>query len=192
MRLFVGTLLSPSTQAFYDRFIKDLVHEHPEALRSIPEGSAHLTYAFCADADAGAVDAVLGAAKQTAGAHDAFEIGLGSPHVVFAGARPRLVCAEILRGQPELRRLTADLLGSLHLACPGLSLSPSRTPHVTLARFRKQARRSDGQAVSRSLTAGAGASAHDQIAQVQLVASTLTPSGPVYEIRAQAPLKRPS
>ena len=191
MRLFVGTLLSSSPQRFYDHFIKELIREHGESLKGIPERSAHLTYAFCADADDRAVEALLRAVKQTTGGHSSFEIGLDSPHVVSAGARPRLVCADILSGEAALQRLIADLLSTLRLACPGLPLSPSRAPHVTLARFRKQARRSDAQAVSRSLAArpGAGVSATDQIAHVQVVASTLTPSGPVYEVRAQVPLR---
>jgi 2'-5' RNA ligase len=190
MRLFVGTLLSRSNQDFYDRFIQDLVHRHRESLRGIPERTAHLTYAFCAEANDQGVEAILAALKQTAAAHHPFEIALAAPHVVSAGRQPRLVCADICRGEGPLRRLTDDLLARLQRTCPDLPVTPSRTPHVTLARFRKQAKRSDAQAVSHSLTGGQrpALSTSDEIEHLHLVSSTLTPGGPVYEIRAQVRL----
>ena len=190
MRFFVGTFLDLPHQRFYERFIKELIRQHPGMLRSIPENSAHLTYVFCADAPDQSVDAIGGAVKKATDTHRAFEIRLGSPRVMSAGSRPRLVCADVLSGDTQLHRLAADILGALQLACPDLSLSRSRSPHVTLARFRQQARRADSQAVSRSLAGSEGSSISRDawIAEVQVVASELTPSGPAYGIKAQVPL----
>ena len=193
MRFFVGTLLGFPTQLFYDRFIDDVIRAHPDSLRRIPERSAHLTYAFVADAGGDTVDVFRDALTQATRGVRPFEIRLGPPRVIAAGSRPRLVCADIVSGETELLRLAAGLLTSLRLACPDLPMSPSRAPHVTLARFRKQARRSDGLAVSRSLPTGPEAARGpvEQIAHVQIVRSSLTPNGPVYEVLDQVPLPTP-
>jgi 2'-5' RNA ligase len=191
MRLFVGTVFGPSAQRLLDSVVKELVRRHHEVLRSVPDASAHLTYAFCAEADDNAIANIVDAVSQTADAHSPFEIVLGSPHVVSAGRKPRLVCAEVLSGQEALSRLTNDLLAQLRRTCPDLPIRPSRTPHVTLARFRKQAKRSDAQAVSQSLAAVSrdAVSAREQIGYLQVVSSTLTPSGAVYAIEKEFPLR---
>jgi 2'-5' RNA ligase len=128
--------------------------------------------------------------REAADKHPAFEIRLGAPRVLPTGSRPRLVCADLLMGEVQIHRLTADVRARLQLACPDVSLSRSRTPHITLARFRRQATRADSEGVSRSLTPREGSSPSRSawIADVQVVASALTPRGPVYEIKRQVPL----
>jgi 2'-5' RNA ligase len=61
-------------------------------------------------------------------------------------------------------------------------LSPAKGAHVTLARFRKHARPSDGRAVEQSLAGSDLASLvlHDEARELQLFESQLGPGGPTY------------
>ena len=184
MRLFVGTFLGLHNQAFYQAHIRHLVGRHRDVLRGAPDGSAHLTYAFIPDMDEGLVSRLLATTADVVGRRQAFDIQLSPPLVLCSGGRPRLVCAELAKGADDARWLAAELSVALRVMAP--DLRPSRSPHVTLARFRKDATRVDADAVARSLSLSE--SKVDRVTLVQVVASVLTPSGPVYTTKGEAPL----
>jgi 2'-5' RNA ligase len=190
VRLFVGTLLGPLHQRFYDRILEELLLRHPVALRRIPQNSAHLTFAFCARADQQHLDPIGDAVKEAADQHSGFDMTLGGGRVLWTGSKPRLVCADVLSGAGPLRRMTADILNQLQMACPELSWTGSRSPHLTLARFRRQVTRAEADAVARSVVSadGCGASRRVEIVAVDVVESHLTPQGPVYDIKRHMPL----
>jgi 2'-5' RNA ligase len=191
MRLFVASWLDAPHQRFYDRFIETALRQHANALRSIPRDSVHLTYLFCADAPEDQLDAIARAAAQAAAARPAFDIHLGAPRLLAGRSGPRLVCAHVLSGQSQLESLGAAMREAVARTYPDLSLSPTRSPHVTLARFRKQATRSDGQRVSRWLDEedGRAEDRHVRINEVQIVESELTRRGPNYFIKARLLLR---
>jgi len=176
MRLFLGTFLNPANQAFCHRLDRELVKHHGNVLRAIPADSAHITYAFISELHETLVGDLVTAISETTRRWQAFEVELGSPQVVRSAGMPRLVCADLVRGATEVSRLTADLSTTARTISPDLRVS--RAPHVTLARFRRHSTRSDAQAVSSSLSRGE--SRVDRVMAVQIVASVLTPSGPVY------------
>jgi 2'-5' RNA ligase len=184
MRLFLGTILNPSNQAFYDRLARELVKRHANVLRAIPADSAHITYAFISELQETLVGQLLTAISETASAWEAFDVELRAPQVARSAGRPRLVYAELVRGAREVARLTADLCTTARSISP--DLRPSRAPHVTLARFRRHATRTDAKVVSESLSRAE--SRVDRVALVQVVVSVLTPAGPVYTVQAEAPL----
>ncbi len=65
----------------------------------------------------------------------------------------------------------------------------SKSPHVTLARFRKHCTRGDARLVTRRLAEEAvGLGIRDRVDRVALVASVLTSRGPVYEVKGECPL----
>ena len=193
MRLFIGTLLNAATQDRLDRLIGELVHVHPDAIRAIPLRSAHLTYAFCPRADAEATTAMANVIRQIAAAHQRFDIALERPQILGPRSRPRLVCADISRGTAELVRLTADLFDRLQLDCPAATIDRGKSQHVTLARFRKRARRAEADAIANWLEGHTTSiSISEQIDALQLVSSTLTAAGPQYQIVAQSSLARPA
>jgi 2'-5' RNA ligase len=190
MRLFVGTHLNASNQAFYENLTRGVVRRHSGAVHAIPSGSAHLTYVFSADADPACLPRLSDVVATVAAGRAAFDIRLDAPQVLLAGPRPRLVYAQIRRGASEVAALTSELLTALQNAHLPLSAAGSRAPHVTLARFSKRAGRSDGRAVSETLAGQRSEpwDRSDRIAHVQVISSTLTPSGPRYEVLAQRPL----
>jgi 2'-5' RNA ligase len=109
---------------------------------------------------------------------------VGSPHVISAGPIPRLVVGEVVTGGEPLRRLTADLGARCQAAFRDLEWRPSREPHVTLARFRKHARRSDGDTIVRALggTDSSRDVRDDRVAVVQVIESNLTATSPAYTV----------
>ena len=184
MRLFLATFLTPANQAFYHRLDGELLKRHASVLRAVPADSAHITYAFMSELHETLVDDLVTVISETTRTRQAFEVELGSPQVVRSAGRPRLVCADLVRGATEVARLTADLCVTARTISP--DLRASRAPHVTLARFRRHATRSDAPAVSRSLSHAENRV--DRVTIVQVVVSVLTPVGPVYAVRAEAPL----
>jgi len=188
VRLFIGTPLNAENQSFYRGLIGSLVRHHAGILRSIPKDSAHLTYLFSPDADERSLESLVALVTSVAANHRAIDVLIGPPHVSVVGPRPRLVHAEIQRGASEVSLLTDDLVRAVERSGLPLTVTPSRSPHVTLARFAKQARRSDARSVQKTLAGQSSSTRVDRLSYVQVIASTLTPSGPIYEVRGQAEL----
>jgi 2'-5' RNA ligase len=189
MRVFVGTFLNPANQRVCEHIVRDLVHEHREVIHGVPDGSVHITHAFCPQAGDGDINDIQRALNGAAETSRAFDIRFGAPHVIAAGSRPRLVCAAIVDDDGACSRIGANVFTRLRSACPHLPFSPSRTPHVTLARFRKSAGRADARAVEQSISNRADSVLHrDRIERLEVVVSVLTPTGPRYEIVVGASL----
>jgi 2'-5' RNA ligase len=183
MRLFICTLLSDDNQAFYDEHVARLVEASHGLLRPIPRSSAHLTYAFLPAVSESEYERIVAAM-------DAIEnpvpiaVRLGHPIVRYARKQPRSVCVDLLSGGPELGALAQSVIEALKRACPALRLDPVRSLHVTLARFRRDAVRKDGEAVEALLGSSELAlERHETISQIEVVESRLTPAGPVYTVR---------
>ena len=178
------TFLNVANQAFYDRLAQQLVTRDRTSLRAIPAGSAHVTYAFVGEFADDALDRLAALTSAVAERHHVFEIELATPGVLRGGARPRLVCAKLRRGADEVRVLTAELSSAVQPIAPGVR--PSRAPHVTLASFRKNATRHDGDQVAQTLARAEGRA--DRVSLIQIVESVLTQRGPVYSVKAGLPL----
>ena len=104
--------------------------------------------------------------------------------MLYARKQPRLVCVDVLAGRPELTVLSESVVEAVKRACPALRLDAARTLHVTLARFRRDAVRKDGQAIEALLgTSELRFERQDRISQLHVVESSLTPAGPVYTVR---------
>jgi 2'-5' RNA ligase len=185
MRLFLATFLNPANQAFYQRLDRELVKRHGNVLRAIPADSAHVTYAFISDLCEKLVGQLFTAISETTRAWQAFDVELRPPHVVRSAGKPRLVCADLVRGATEVARLTEDLCTIARSISP--DLRPSRAPHVTLARFRREATRHDGDHVAQTLARVEGRA--DRVSLIQIVESVLTQRGPVYSVKSGLPLR---
>jgi 2'-5' RNA ligase len=142
----------------------------------------HLTLAFMGRAAGGEAAAIGEAMQQVAQQCTQFSIELAAPRVLRARQDPRLVLLPVTARADRVERLTRELHSAITARLPSLEVSPAKSAHVTLARFRKKARASDGHAVERSLT-GAGDSSlvlHEDVRDIRLFESTLTTSGPEY------------
>ncbi len=192
MRLFVCTHLAPENQAFYGRQMADLVRSSSGLLRQVPTNSFHITYAFLQPADHQVVAAIVDAVTAAAATHRPVAIRLAPPAILHARGEARLVCASIIDGGRDLSRLSADIVNEVERRLPDVMVSGSRSPHVTLARFRKHTRRQPASAVARKLRENAGlAERADLVGTVQVVSSELTSAAPRYDTLASIPLRDP-
>jgi len=184
--LFAASLLNAENQRCYDDFARAMASRHRNVLRPIPAGTAHLTHLFSADAPAEALTWLADVIHRAAAETRAFDIELGAPRVLLVGPRPRLVCADVLEGAAPLVAFGNGLVSAVQRARLPFPVIGSRSPHVTLVRFSKHATKSDARRVTQSLEeVVTGTRRRDRIAAVQLLVSTLTPAGPVYEVKAR-------
>lgn len=184
MRIFLGAFLSPSNQEFYDRLSRQLSRRHSAVLRPIPPASAHVTYAFVPELNEQGLGTLLRAIAAVAARRRAFDVQLGPPTTIQVRGRPRLVCAGFVGGAEQVGGLAADICSALRRIAA--DVRPSQSPHVSLARFHRRATRRDAEAVAESLCDTGGRT--DRVSQIQVIESVLTPTGPVYTIRGEAPL----
>jgi 2'-5' RNA ligase len=189
LRLFIGSFLSRDNQAFYDQVVERLAGESEGRLRPIPRGSAHLTHAFLGEVPREALpdlENALRALRQ----ETSFAIRLGPPEVLRTRRAPRLVLAPVVAGDQRLAALArhVDRLARQVVALAE-EKAPKR-PYVTLARCRDSADPSQARRVVDLLArSGAGLTGcDDAIERVQVIRSTLTERGPVYEVSAEITL----
>ena len=120
--------------------------------------------------------------------HDAIAIRLGAPAIQYARAEARLVYAPLIEGAPAISSLTADIARECGRVAGLGRVDGSKSPHVTLARFRKQTHRRAALPFLDTLTSNRVGDVVrvDRIAEIQVVASELTPAGPRYDVKARA------
>jgi 2'-5' RNA ligase len=186
MRLFYAAYLSEDNMRAYQALVDHLVQEVPDTLRSVPHRTHHLTLAFLGEIDDCDADKCRAALAEISG-FQAFSYNLGAPTLLVGRGRPRLVRVDVAEGGEAIRRIQSTLLRRLSTQLPGLD-TRTKPPHVTLARFRKNAHKWQARNVERTLERidGAMFPTRDRLAEVHLVSSTLTPTGPRYQTVARA------
>jgi 2'-5' RNA ligase len=189
MRLFACSVLGSDDRAFYDATVRRLVDLHGRLLRPIPSQSAHVTYAFIAHLDDERLPVAVEALGAAAGRLEPPRVTIGDPEVLFAGRDARLVEAPIIDGGVALAHIADRMAAALEAALPDAPIHRSRSPHVTLARFRRGTTRGAAQPVVDTL-ARRDAPTHRQarFTEIQLVSSELTAGGPIYVVLASAAL----
>lgn len=191
MRLFVCTLLAADDRAFYDDLIGHLVARHSRWLRPIPRDSAHLTYAFAPSVDPGRLPAAVEALETALAALSPAEVSVERPAVLVAGRDARLIHAPAIDVHGVLTRVTQVVAATLAVAFAGAAVDPSRSPHVTLARFKRGVGREAATPILAELARLAPA-ALDRVAidRVDLISSELSPTGQSYTVLASRPIGR--
>jgi 2'-5' RNA ligase len=181
MRLFVASALPSGDGAGYARLVEHLVIKTGVSIRPVPAGSAHITHAFLGDVRDDDLASVVDVMTGALGGVPALDVELGVPEVLTARSGPRAVIVPLVRGVAELVELELSLVLALR-TLPALSSLPMpKPPHVTIARFGRSATRADGQRIREALTRQPPQTRPLRIERIQLMSSTLTPDGPVYE-----------
>jgi 2'-5' RNA ligase len=117
----------------------------------------------------------------------AFDYSLARPRILYARRAPRLVCADVTDGADQIAALQAQLRDAFIQRFPKFQLR-AQSPHVTLARFKRNAHPQTATPVSEALAElpSSALPRSDRLVSIQLVESDLTPSGPVYRRLAEA------
>ena len=175
-------VLSPESQRRLRVPVRELVDAHSDVLRAVPDGTVHLTIAFMAQAGEDDVPSIDESMRHVAARRGPIALELSGPRVLRARQDPRLIMLPVTAGASQIDALARDLHAALAMRLSALELSPAKGAHVTLARFRKHARGSDGRAVEQTLTSSplAALVLHEEVRTIRLFESTLTPAGPEY------------
>jgi len=188
LRLFFATFLSQENVAAYQALVDRLMSDAPDALRPIPPASHHLTLAFLgelSDDDVENCRAGLAAVTEL----ESFSFSLEPPRILMGRGRPRLICVDVGVGTKQVSEVQAALVAHLSRSLPSLKVRP-KPPHVNLARFKRNARRSEAARIEGAMTRHYDNSHawEDRFAEIHLVKSSLTPAGPIYETVQKAQL----
>ena len=181
MRVFIATFLGAANQVYYRDLAATWHRRFPRSIRAVPAGTVHVTYAFLPRVDEPGFETLSSAVAEIVMACGPVDVVFERPGVLWAGPVPRLVEARIGSGGDEIMRLARSIKASVDTSAPALELSPAKSAHVTLARFRR------GTSAAEARRAGAelgGDVRRDIVTSVSLIASELTPAGPVYRVLA--------
>lgn len=181
MRLFYSSYISAESMRAYDVWFDLLVEELPEVVRSVPRKSQHLTLAFLGEVADRDVDGCLAALDPLAG-FDVFEYSLGPPRLLLRRGGPRLIRVDATEVASGISELQASLSSTIGKCVPSVGTG-LKLPHITLARCKRNLDRSEAPRIAAALDRlrDQPLPASDVLASVQLVKSSLTPTGPIYE-----------
>jgi 2'-5' RNA ligase len=183
MRLFVAVPLPP---ALTDQAAALLPAALPALKRVQPE-LMHVTLAFLGWTADERLEAVVEAARKAAAGHGPFDLAFAGAGRFPVSGRPRVVWLAIEKGLGPL----ADLAGSVRaeLGRRGLAFDDRPfAPHLTLARVRPDASGPEGRTIVAALDALAVPDLPTRVDRIAVVESVLSPKGPRYTARAEAPL----
>lgn len=176
MRLFVASAFEPAFTAGV-KAVADYAAANAGrgAVKWVPPGNFHLTYAFLGDLDGPAAAAAIKGLEAGLAGVKAFEIALGGFGVFPTARRPSVLWVGVGEGAAELRALAAGLGAGLREA--GLLFEDRFEPHVTIGRVKGEL---PENFVRRVADFASAKKARSRLASVELMESYSAPDGPVY------------
>lgn len=142
-------------------------------VRWIEPGNVHLTLKFLGDVREETLGDLCAPLGETCAKHAPFDVGLVGLGAFPSARRARILWVGVGAGSDQLRALAADIDATL--ASLGFEREKRPyAPHLTLGRVR-------GRPASFDLPSDASDRLVFQVHRVELVESTLTPEGAVYE-----------
>lgn len=191
-RIFVGVELDPAVAAAAagaaDAFRRELAHAGIRvAARWVPRDNLHITLWFIGEVTDDRARAIQDALAP-ASAVPAFDVRLAGLGAFRPSGAPRVFWIGLRSGAEEMTALNAEVGARL----APLGCAPERRPysaHVTIARAKELASRSDASGIrriARDLAADAGVS---HVSAVTLFRSRLSPKGAACEPLLRVPLR---
>ena len=180
MRAFVAVIPPPEVRASALAGAREAVrrlNEHSgDRMRWTSPDNVHLTLKFLGDIREEALGELRAALEETCAGHASFDAGLAGLGAFPSARRARILWIGVGAGSDRLRSLAGDLDAALVPSGFEREERPY-TPHLTLGRFR-------GRPASLELpsdTGEQGAGPEFRVPYIELVESTLTQRGAVYE-----------
>lgn len=176
-RLFIAAPVPANLKAIFRQHQPSFTSE---AVRFIPEANLHLTVHFLGEVPAEQVPAITQALQEVASSHLAFSLQLQCLEPGPKPKAPRLIWARF-RPHPAFAGLCAAVFAQLAIRSPDHA---DYIPHITVARFRKDAPRPVHLPVLKLTEAQITL----PVASLALWQSELQSPHPVYSILAEFPL----
>jgi len=184
MRLFVAV---PLPQALTEQAAALLPTALP-ALKRVPPELMHVTLAFLGWTAEERLGAVVEAARSAAAGHETFDLAFAGAGRFPASGRPRVVWVGIEDGLVPLAALAESLTTELRRRDLTFDDRPF-APHLTLARVRAEASGPESRTIAAAVEALAVPDLRTRVDRIAVVESVLSPKGPRYSARAEAPLR---
>lgn len=136
IRLFVAATLPGKLKAFLQE--QSQAYTHP-SIRLVPEQNLHLTFFFIGNTARAMLPSIKEAVQHIAAEHNAFNLQYLCTEPGPNPRSPRLVWTRFVQ-HPEFEKLTRKLAHTLQ---PEQDAKHKPIPHITLARFKKDASKPD-------------------------------------------------
>ena len=184
MRTFIAIRLPDQLRSEIGRFTEQL-REYFPGLRWVKPENMHLTLRFLGEIDPGVLAELEGAVAGAAELFEPFELEVNTVGHFGSQRRPRVLWLG-LKESKELTSLAESVENALVERGFGRADKPFKA-HLTLARMKKtSALAPDWKAVRENLPPTWPSW---PVQEVEIIESTLTPRGPIYETLAHCPLK---
>ena len=189
IRSFIAIALDQRAVAALQQ-LQDTLGRKPaaRAARWAAPESIHLTLKFLGDVPADDLPVIAEALQERCGQHGPFRLALSGLGCFPDTRQPRIVWVGLQGDTAALLALQRDV----EQVMDELGYPPERrpfSPHLTIARVRESAQRSEVQALGQAVErAGVGEPAALEVDTVHLVRSDLRPEGPLYTNLAALPL----
>ncbi len=181
VRAFIAADISQEARDALAEVIKCLQQQGVSGVRWVRPEGVHLTLKFLGEIDQALVDGILGGMERAAYGTKSFTLALSELGAFPNANAPRVLWVGLKGDLDTLRGLQERVDQEMHLTCGFTQEGRAFTPHLTLGRLRDNAsgeeRRRAGRALSEVALEG---EMSWQVKEVNLVRSTLTPSGAVY------------
>ena len=185
IRCFIAIELSQENQENLSQIIKELKKSGADVKWVKPE-NIHLTLKFLGETKASLVEDIKKILQETAEQFEKFEFQLNELGVFPKITSPRAIWVNAFEPAEIIARIVSTLeerLENLGFAKEGREF----TPHITIGRVKS----SDGRIslVEKLKQTKISQPQTQKVDKLTLLKSTLTPSGPIYEVLSQASLK---
>lgn len=181
LRCFIAIDLSPEIHRSLEALSRQLqAQPGKEALRWVRTESIHLTLEFLGDLSAERVAEVAACLGRTAMGHSPFTLSVAGLGCFPEARRPRVLWMGVEEPTGALARLQAGIRSACAAAGVRVDGRPF-SPHLTLARVRRESGTQAARFVSEVLAGSADLAAGDMTADaLHLYRSDLRPEGAVY------------
>ncbi len=193
MRLFFAIFPPADWQGAIERFAGRWQRAHPmpsgkRSLRWTPAERTHLTLRFLGDCDEETAELLEERARVAFADSSAFELELTELGAFPSPEKARVLWMGVGGGSERLCEL-ARLAEGVALDAGFAAEERTFHPHLTLARVRQGSQDLTAQMLGHSLSEGAMPAPSFTVEGVELVASTLSSTGPAYSSRCRFPLR---
>lgn len=184
MRTFIAVEPPGSLREEIGRLTARHFESRLPGFRWVKPENIHLTLRFLGEIDPAGLDSLTQAVCSAAAKSTPFELTVDSLGFFGSNQKPRVVWLS-LGVSPQLSALAAEVEGAVVKSGFGRADKPFRA-HLTLARMKRPpASPPDWEGV-RSILPSSWPGWN--VSHVEIIKSTLTPSGPVYQTLARCPL----
>jgi len=184
MRIFIAVEPPGRLREEIGRLTARYFESRLPGFRWVKPENIHLTLRFLGEIDPAGLDGLTQAVCSAAARSTPFELAVESLGFFGSKQKPRVVWLG-LGASPQLSALASEVEGAVAKAGFGRADKPFRA-HLTLARTKRSPAGAPDWEGIRSILPSSWP--EWKVRRVEIIKSTLTPSGPVYQTLARCPL----